>query len=292
MYVSLRHCMFPEDCFSSPAAGMRHVGVEAFEVELTRDFKVCAMDSFAMVPLESDGDAQAYKRHLGGLGIRACCLLTACDFSAGDSEENVRWVVRALELAEIIDMPSIRIDSAMRRERELDFEARVRLFASNLRAALDRTAGMKVTMGIENHGFQGNNLAFQLNVYQMAGSDRLGATMDTGNFYWRGYPLSEVYGILRILAPFTKHTHMKNIKYPAETRETMREAGWKYDTYVAPLDEGDIDHAKVCRLLADAGYEGDMCIEDESLGHYPKPEDRIAVVERDVAHVKGILDAL
>ena len=35
--------------------------------------------------------------------------------------------------------------------------------------------------------------------------------MDTGNFYWRGYPLSEVYGILEVLAPFAKHTHLKGI---------------------------------------------------------------------------------
>jgi len=147
-------------------------------------------------------------------------------------------------------------------------------------------------MGIENHGFQGNNLAFQLNVYKAVGSDRLGSTMDTGNFYWRGYPLSEVYGILRILGPYTKHTHLKNINYPEETRETMREAGWEYDTYVSPLDEGDIDHAKVLRILADAGYDGDVCIEDESLGHYKSAEERIAVLERDVAHVKQIIKAV
>jgi sugar phosphate isomerase/epimerase len=180
----------------------------------------------------------------------------------------------------------------MRRERELDFGERVELFASNLKAVLDRTAGSKVTMGIENHGYQGNNLAFQLNVYKSVGSDRLGSTMDTGNFYWRGYPLSEVYGILRILAPYAKHTHLKNIRYPEDQREIMREGGWGYEQYVAPLDEGDIDHAKVVQILADAGYAGDICIEDESLGHYKTPEERIAVLERDVAHVKQIIAAV
>lgn len=289
MYVSIRHCMVAEDCFSSPLAGMRHLSVDAFEVELTRDLQVCAMDSYATVPLKSDEDARAYKKHLDGLGIRACCFLTACDFSAGNSESNIQWVTRALELGDVMGMTSIRIDSAMRRERELDFETRVHLFATNLRAALDRTAGSRVAMGIENHGFQGNNLAFQLNVYKEVASDRLGSTMDTGNFYWRGYPLSEVYGILRILAPYTKHTHLKNIKYPENTRETMREGGWEYGRFVAPLDEGDIDHAKVCRILAEAGYDGDLCIEDESLGHYKTPEERVAVLERDVAHVRQIL---
>jgi len=284
--------MVASDAFTSPVEGMRHLDVKDFEVELTRDFTVCAMDSREMIPLKTDGDAAAYKNHLDGLGLRACCLLTACDFSVGDRDVNVPWVARAVELADVMDMPCVRIDSAMKRERELDFEARASLFAENLAAVLERTAGAKVAMGIENHGYQGNNLAFQLNVYQAVGSDRLGATMDTGNFYWRGYPLSEVYGILRILAPHTKHTHLKNIRYPEDKREVWREAGWEYGKYVSPLDVGDIDHAKVLRILAEAGYKGDICIEDESLHHCAGPDEIVAVLERDVAHVKQIIDAL
>ena len=290
MYISLRDCMVNHGEFASPVEGMRHLGVEAVEIALERDFRVLVMDSSEKIVLRTDEDAATYKKHLAGLGIRPCCFLTACDFSAGERDANIQWIARALELAHILDMPVIRIDSAMSKERELDFEARVRLFAEGLGGALERTAGLSVAMGIENHGFQGNNLAFQLNVYKTVGSDRLGATMDTGNFYWRGYPLSEVYGILNILAPYAKHTHLKNIRYPEDQREVVREAGWEYGTYVSPLDEGDIDHGKVLRLLAAAGYEEDICIEDESLGHYETPEERIAVLERDVAHVKGILE--
>lgn len=292
MYISVRDAMVAGDEFASPAAGMRHLGVEAAEIALNRDFTVCAMDSKELITLKTDADAQAYKKRLDGLGIQATSFLTACDFNSGDFESNVQWITRALELADVIGMPAIRIDSAMSKERELDFQTRVTLFAKGLGEALKRTAGSKVAMGIENHGFQGNNLAFQLNVYKEVGSDRLGSTMDTGNFYWRGYPLSEVYGILTILAPYTKHTHLKNIKYPAELRETTREAGWEYGTYVCPLDEGDIDHGKVLQILKAGGYTGDICIEDESLGHYPTQQERIAVLERDVAHVKSIIRAL
>ena len=292
MYLSMRDAMVLGDEFASPVEGLRHLGVEAVEVMLSEDFEVYAMDSKDKVTLASDSDAEAYKKHLAGLGITACCFLTAKDFSVGDTESNIAWEARAIELADIMGMPSVRIDSAMSRERELDFETRVRLFAEGLGGALERTAGSNVTLGIENHGFQGNNLAFQLNVYQTVGSDRLGATMDTGNFYWRGYPLSEVYGILRILAPYTKHTHLKNIKYPEDQREITREAGWEYATYVSPLDEGDIDHGKVLELLAEAGYDEDICIEDESLGHCKTPEERIAVLERDVAHCNAIIGNL
>ena len=292
MYISIRDCMVDGEEFASPVEGLRHLGVEAVEVNLSEAFEVCAMDSKDKIVLASDEDAKAYKQRLDGLGVNACCFLTARDFSAGDLETSIAWMTRALELADAMGMPCIRIDSAMARERELDFEARVKLFAQGLGGPLERTAGSKVAMGIENHGYQGNNLAFQLNVYNEVGSDRLGSTMDTGNFYWRGYPLSEVYGILRILAPYTKHTHLKNIKYPEDKREEIRESGWEYGTYVSPLDEGDIDHGKVLGILAEAGYDGDICIEDESMGHYPTPEERVAVMERDVAHVKGIIEAV
>jgi len=289
MYVSIRDAMVAGGEFSSPAAGLKHLGVAAVEIELRGDFSAFAMDSLERIVLSSNEDAAAYRKRLTGLGIEPCCFLTACDWSEGDREENVRWVARAIELADALGMPSIRIDSAMARERELAFDERVAMFADGLSAALERTAGSKVALGIENHGYQGNNLAFLLNVFQRVDSPRLGSTMDTGNFYWRGYPLSEVYGILKILAPYAKHTHLKNIGYPECVREDIREAGWKYGVYVAPLDKGDIDHAHVVRLLAGAGYAGDICIEDESLGHYGAPEARIAVLERDVAHVRGLL---
>lgn len=287
MYVSIRDCLLVED-FQTPAAGLKELGVESVEVELTRDFEVRAFDSKERLRLETDADAEAYGRRLRELGIHPCSFLTARDFSAGEVEEHTAWVARAIELASLLGMTNIRIDSAMSRERELDFETRVDLLATGLSSALSRTSGLSVALGIENHGFQGNSLAFLLNVFHRVGSDRIGSTLDTGNFYWRGYPLSEVYGILRLLAPYAKHTHLKNIRYPEDRREVMREAGWEYGKYVCPLDEGDIDHARVLRMLHDAGYDGDLCIEDESLGRYKTREERVAVLQRDVRHVREL----
>ena len=288
MYLSIRdNLVF--DNFATPLEGMRRLGVNAVEIELSSGFEVNAIDTREKIVLETDDDAAVYGKHLDQLDIHPCSFLTACDFSAGDPGDNAAWVARALELAAVIGMDNIRIDSAMRRERELSFDERVRLFAEGLGKVLERTAGLSVAMGIENHGFQGNNLAFQLNVYNTVGSSRLGSTLDTGNFYWRGYPLSEVYGILRILAPYAKHTHLKNIAYPEELREQTREAGWEYGKYVSPLAEGDIDHARVIAMLREAGYQGDLCIEDESLGKYAEGEERVKVLEGDVAYLNALL---
>ena len=286
MYCSVRDCMVMDKAFESPVVGMRHLGVSAVEIALERDFRVCALDSSEQVVLGSDADAQAYRKHLDGLGLKPTAFLTACDFSQGDKEANFRWIARAIELADILEMPAVRIDSHMDRERELDFGERVFLFAEGLGEVLRRTSGSKVALGIENHGFQGNNLAFQLSVYKAVGSNRLGSTLDTGNFYWRGYPLSEVYGILTILAPYAKHTHIKNIRYPVEMRETIRDAGFEYEKYVVPIEDGDLDHFKVVKILDEAGYKEDICLEDESIGHFKSDSERIAVLERDVRHLK------
>jgi sugar phosphate isomerase/epimerase len=91
-------------------------------------------------------------------------------------------VARAIEIADLLSASSVRIDSAMSKEKQLDFETRVKIFVEGLGGALERTSGSKVTLGIENHGFQGNNLAFLLNTFQQVGSDRLGSTLDVATF--------------------------------------------------------------------------------------------------------------
>ena len=289
MFVSIRESLLTDKTFPTTAEGLKQLGINAIELSLDRNFSVHAPDADERVVLATDEDAKAYRARAEQLGVRIHAVLTACDFSTGDQESNIAWIARAIEIADLLGAPTVRIDSAMSRERELDFETRVKLFADGLNGALERTPNSKVTLGIENHGFQGNNLAFLLNVFKLVNSERLGSTLDLCNFYWRGYPLSEVYGILRLLAPYAKHTHVKSINYPPEQRELMLEVGWEYGKYACPLDEGDIDMAKVLSILAEAGYKGDLCIEDESLGKCHTSEERIDVLRRDVEHLKKIL---
>ena len=66
----------------------------------------------------------------------------------------------------------------------------------------------------------------------------------------------------------------------------------EYARYVCPLDEGDISLEKVLGILKDAGYKGDLCIEDESLGKWTTSSERIAVLKRDVSHLQNILERL
>jgi sugar phosphate isomerase/epimerase len=291
MFVSIRDGILSEKVFRTPLEGLRFLGVDAIELALARDFSVRAVETGERVVLGTDADVKAFRERTEKSGVRICAVMTACDFSAGDKESNIAWIARAIEIADLLGASAVRIDSAMAKEKELNFETRVNLFVEGLGGALKRTANSLVVLGIENHGFQGNNLAFLLNVFQQTGSDRLGSTLDLCNFYWRGYPLSEVYGIVRVLAPYAKHTHIKSIHYPEEQREVMREAGWEYGKYACTLDEGDIDLVKVVGILAKAGYKGDICIEDESLGKYATEAERADALKRDVASVRHAIEA-
>lgn len=291
LYPSIRDVFLGANTFPTVAEGLKQLGLDAVEVNLGRDFSVQSLDSADKLFLKTDDDAKVFKAKADALGIRIPAILTACDFSAGVPEENMAFIARSIEIADLLGASAVRVDSAMSKERELDFGTRVEILGAGLKGALDRTTTSKVTLGIENHGFQGNNLAFLLNLFKAVGSDRMGATLDTGNFYWRGYPLSEVYGILTVLAPYAKHTHVKNIKYPEEKREITREAGWEYGQYMAPLDEGDINITRVVKILREAGYQGDICIEDESLSKCKTPEERIAVLGRNVACVRAAIAA-
>jgi sugar phosphate isomerase/epimerase len=116
----------------------------------------------------------------------------------------------------------------------------------------------------------------------------LGLTLDTGNFYWFGHPISRVYEIMRQFAYKVKHTHIKNISYPAEIREQQRPIGYEYGKYVCPIPDGDIDHQVVVNILKEAGYAGDLCIEDESLGKFA-PEERRKVLRGDAEYLKSLV---
>lgn len=288
MYVSIRDGIVMHAKYPSLSQGLKELGVDAIEITYGRDRGVMALDGQEPMALDSPDAVKRYGDHLAQHGVRGSAFLLATDFNQPDVEAEVEWVVGAVRAAVGLGMTAIRVDSAMTGQRELPMEERVARYADGIRRALQETEDTAVALGVENHGFQGNDPAWLDSLFERVDSPRFGMTLDTGNFYWAGHPLDRVYEILEHLAPLTKHTHCKNIKYPVELRNRQRELGWKYGEYVAPLYEGDIDHRRVAQILIKAGYEGDFCIEDESLGHYSEAEQR-EVLRKDVEHFREVL---
>jgi sugar phosphate isomerase/epimerase len=290
MFIAIRDCMM-KGVFPSIADGLRHLGIKAVELELGPHFELRALDSEEQVELKDDAAVADYRRQLDELDIHACAILTARDLSVGDPSANARYIVRAVEIADALGAAAVRLDSLMINEADLNFTERVQITAGAMRAVIEHTPEAKAAIALENHGRCGNNLAYLLNVFAELRHPRAGMTLDTGNFYWRGLPLSEVYGTIRLLTPYVKHTHVKSIDFPGSEIEKSREVGWEYAAHVCPLDEGDLDHAWIARTLKHQGYAGALCIECEALFKYEGPA-KVQVLEREVAYLQEILKKL
>ncbi|HEY3283168.1 MAG TPA: sugar phosphate isomerase/epimerase family protein [Armatimonadota bacterium] len=290
MQVSIRDNMVEAAQYESLVAGLKDLELSRFELEVHRDSSVLSLGSFgegARVRLDNPAAIAEYAKALRDAGLQVCALLLSNNFNAPDLGGEVDFVVDCIRLAHTLGAGAVRIDSAMRDVDGWTLEQRRDRFAECLHESLDRTAAQAIPLGVENHGHLGNNVEFLRSVADQVGSPLLGVTLDTANWYWYGFPLSRVYEIHREMAPLVKHTHIKNIRFPVETRETQREIGWKYGDYAAPIPDGDIDHRISVGYLYEHRYQGDLCIEDESLFRMDS-EARKEALRRDSEYVREL----
>lgn len=292
MYVSVRDSHL--GVFGTINMGLRAMGIDAVELRYDKDRSVPSLDIShpgAKESLANENMIDRFAYKCDGLRIRPSAFILGNNFGATDIEAELEWVISAGKAAGQIGMKAVRIDAAMSTQNEWTLEKRTSHFADCMKRVLDATHDLDVSFGIENHGHKGNEQEFLDSVIDSVGSPRLGITLDTGNFYWFGLPLSKVYETIRHFAPKTKHTHIKSINYPADQREIQRPTGWEYGKYCSPLREGDIDVGKVVRMLKDANYTGDLCIENESLGRFEKYKQKAVLID-DAAYIKEKLNAL
>ena len=224
------------------------------------------------------------KRRLAAEGLRISALLVATDFSGPEAARHVDWAVRAVRAARELGAAVVRIDSFTANKSLSPAQVRDNLIRS-LRDVLRRTGDTGVDLAVENHGPLSNDERFLDELLAAVPDDRLGLTLDTGNFYWFGYPLNDVYRLIRKYAPRAKHTHMKNINFPPELAEQRREIGLGYKQYCCPLDEGNLDVRRIVSSLRTAGYRRDLCIEDESLFKVDV-DKRLDVLRREAAALR------
>lgn len=288
MYVSVRDDTVRAAGFGTLLEGLQAMGITSIELSFARDRTVSSLTGDQRLPLATTAEAESYRRHLNEHGITVSALLVANNFGAAEVAPEIAWCVEAIHGAEWLGAPAIRADTIMRGSGLEEREARVQRYVAAMRQVLQQTEGSRVAIGMENHGPQGNDPEFLAGVLEAIPDPRLGLTLDTGNFYWSGQPLSELYSIYGRFARRVRHTHVKSIAYPPEERERRRETGWKYGEYASPLAQGDIDLKRVIQLLREAGYDGSLTIENEALGRLA-PADRRAALVSDADHLKKLL---
>ena len=196
--------------------------------------------------------------------------------------ESARGLVKA---AQQLGVDIIRIDVV---PRKLDGDKFLPFAIDACKRLCAIAEGTPIRFGVENHGKITNNPQFLEKLFDGVGSPKLGLTLDCANFYWWGHPVNDLYPIYEKFAPRVVHTHCKSIRYPADKKNVRREIGWEYGKYNCPIYEGDLDFKRIVKILRQAGYRGDLCIENESLGKYPANE-QANVLRKEIAMLKGLV---
>jgi sugar phosphate isomerase/epimerase len=220
-------------------------------------------------------------------GIQISALLLATDLSGEDAERHIEWASRIIRAASKLGVPVVRIDPWTAKRERPSQTIRDNFVRATLRI-LNQTANTGVDIGMENHGDIFNDPELLDDVLAAIPDPRFGLTLDTGNLYWWGHPICEVYRLVDRYAPRTKHTHIKNIHYPPGVGDQRREIGFEYKQFCCPLYEGNLDLKRLVNALRRGGYSRDFCVEDESLFKFPESE-RVELLRRDVESLRDAL---
>ncbi len=272
------------DCWSA----LKELGVSGMEVTVGEDLRCAGLyHAEKKYTLATADGIKALQDDLAAHGatITAFAMNNRLDERLDERlEQEVAWARRLVAAAASFGVTAIRIDVVPHKTPVGDF---LPVATKACRALCDVAAGTPVRFAIENHGRITNDPAFTEKLFDGVGSAQLGLTLDAMNFYWFGHPLQDLYGIYEKFAPRVFHTHCKNLRYPADQKNVRRAMGWEYGKYSAALYDGDIDYRRVAAILRQANYQGDLCLENECLGHFPK-DQHAAVLKKEIALLKTL----
>jgi sugar phosphate isomerase/epimerase len=268
------------DCW----AALKDLGVAGVEVNVN-DALVCGALYQSGQPY-SVATADGIKRLRDDLGAHAATITALCMNNRLDErlDEEIAWAKKVVAAAQALDVKAIRIDVVPRKIAANQF---LPFAIKACQQLCDLVKDTPVRFAIENHGNWTNDPQVLRQLFEGVGSAQLGLTLDIMNFYWFGHPLEDVYVISEQLGSRVFHTHCKNLRYPEDKRNVRRPLGWEYGRYAAPIYDGDIDYAKVTAMLRKAGYQGDLCLENECLGRFPKDQGA-DILRKELALLKRL----
>ncbi len=268
------------DCWSA----MKELGVDGVEVVVDEAMLCPGLYQRAgQYHLATPDDARKLKDDFASHGMTLTALCMSNRFDERLPEE-IAWTSKVVQAADQLGVRAVRIDVV---PRKLAVDAFLPFAIKACQQICEVAAGTAVRFGIENHGRITNDPAFLEKLFAGVNSSRLGLTLDVMNFYWFGHPLNNVYPICETFAARVVHTHCKNLRYPDDKKNVRRPMGWEYGKYAAPVYAGDIDYSRVVSILRKAGYHGDLCLENECLGHFPK-DQHVAVLKKEIARLRSL----
>ena len=180
-----------------------------------------------------------------------------CLASPEERKKHIEFTKEWLDISYRLGAPVLRVFAGPAPEGHTEEEA----FAwaiTGIKECAKKAEEVGVMIGLENHGGTTGTAEGQLRILQGVASDWVGALLDFGNFS------ADPYREFEMIAPHTIMTHAKPTSDFAGTH-------------------GDVDYARVGKIMAAAGYRGFLSIEYEEPG-----KDAMVELPRFAAYLRGV----
>jgi len=237
--------------------------------------------------------AQELRKLVEDLGGFIACYTLDSNFGVPDEaarQECVERCKRELAIAKVLGTDMVRLDpctSLPEGEYErVGSDALLKRITDSMVGVVDAAADMDITIAIENHGRLVGRSKQVAQMVKLIDRPNFGVNIDFTNF-------SAVFGedhheATALVAADVKHAHAKDYDYrdsdPGE--EGFRELGSGIWVRPAAVGDGDADYHRLLRTVADAGFDGTVCVET------PGPADPYDGVRTGAANLRRIMGEL
>jgi len=224
----------------------KEVTTPFLEVVVTKDLACPKLFEGKQTPYRVD-TPENRKKLLAAAAKNGCEIVAFCavvSFVKGEGDDDsVAWIEKVTKAAADMKVPVIMMPLGSKGIKQPEFCVRAITFLT--RVSPFARAG-KVQLTVENLGPFLNKREV-LKPLMKAVPDK-------------------IYELAKVFAPHARYAHAKNIKYPPAEREKQRKPGWQYGKYAEAIRTGDLDFDRILGYLFEAGFKGDVVIEDASLG--------------------------
>ncbi|MBM3215149.1 sugar phosphate isomerase/epimerase [Candidatus Poribacteria bacterium] len=225
-------------------------------------------------------DPLEMRRLLDKYDVQFANLDAAYPLSAREARTvAIPYVLNTVRYAKLIGCPNVDTTDGLFQRPDLSDSEALAYMKENYAEIMRIADAYEVNITIEPHGYYTTKPDFMAEMLDFVDSPFLKMNMDTGNTYIAG---QDPVAFLRRFLPKVSHCHVKDVS--AELAEAVRgkESGIAI-SYCAIGDGVNADNIRTCvSMLAQAGYDGVLCLESEGMGG-PMLEKGLAWVRQVVA---------
>lgn len=267
------------------------IGVKQIEVSIGQDLSLRNVFEGSETPysLRSAAEIEQVKDVFREKGKEICAFAAGYRIGGDRSESNaVERLGRIAEAAQVLEVPVIMVPvPGGKGMSDAAFIEKGKSFLQQLVPIAERTG---VHFGLENLQLFWNRTEVLLPVLESLPPDKVGLSHDVVNMYWYGHPLDDIYPMTRRVAPYVRqYCHAKNNDHPEDQENVLRKPpGTGYRETATSIRTGDIDFRLILDIYAEAGFQGVITIEDDSLRKHDA-EGRREVLIDDVKYLREII---